>query len=364
MSVIRMSLWKRVLLAAPLICAFGHTQQVDAAVSVRVDARPVSDPIEVSVSVTDASGGPVVGLTASDFQLSVDGVAVASPTFSLPPAQGTRKVSVVFAMDFSSTVRSAALEPMQNAVVAFINAMAPGDYAAIVKFNESNPAQASVVQPFTAIDGGAGNSALISAVMAPYDGTGSNVLDAVELSIQQLTSPPTPLPDGPKAVVLISDGRDNASTTDVPTVVAAANAGGVAIFTVGVGNIAPGDNILAQLAEGTGATYLPAPTDGQIADAYAEISSLLNNEYLLTFTSTITDCSSHNLQVTVTSQEPATSSFTRCDTAPPPPPPPTVGGGGGGGGGAVGLLELGAGIALLALVRRRRMSKGRRLDDR
>jgi hypothetical protein len=85
---------------------------------------------------------------------------------------------------------------------------------------------------------------------------------------------------------------------------------------------------------------------------------------LLTFTSTITDCSSHNLQVTVTSQEPATSSFTRCDTAPPPPPPPTVGGGGGGGGGAVGLLELGAGIALLALVRRRRMSKGRRLDDR
>jgi VWFA-related protein len=353
-----MSLWKRVLLVAPLIFAFGHAQQAGAAVAVRVDARPVSDPIEVSVSVTNASGGPVTGLTASDFQLSVDGTAVASPTFSLPPAQGTRKVSVVFAMDFSSTVRSAALEPMQNAVVAFINAMAPGDYAAIVKFNESNPDKASVVQPFTAIDdGGAGDSQLISQVMAPYDGTGSNVLDAVALSIQQLTSPPTTLPDGPKAVVLVSDGRDNASTTDVPAVVAAANAGGIAIFTIGVGNIAPGDNILAQMAAGTGATYLPAPTDGQIADAYAQISSLLNNEYLLTFQSSITDCSSHSLQVTVTGQTAATSSFTRCDAAPPPPPPVGDDGGGGGGGGAIGLLELGAGIGLLALVRRRRTTK-------
>ena len=57
MSVIRMSLWKRVLLVAPLIFAFGHAQQAGAAVAVRVDARPVSDPIEVSVSVTNASGG-------------------------------------------------------------------------------------------------------------------------------------------------------------------------------------------------------------------------------------------------------------------------------------------------------------------
>jgi VWFA-related protein len=352
MSVIRMSLWKRVLLVAPLFFALGLTQQAGAAVSVRVDARPVSEPIEVSVSVTDASGGPVTGLTASDFQLSVDGVAVASPTFSLPPAQdGTRKVSVVFAMDFSSSVRSAALEPMQNAVVAFINAMKPGDYAAIVKFNDTNPSKVSVVQPFTAIDGGAGTSALISAVMAPYDGSGSNVLDGVALAVQQLASPPVTLPEGPKAVVVVSDGRDNASTTDVATVKAAANAAGVPIFAIGVGDIAPGDNKLSQLAAGTSGTYLAAPTDAEIAGAYAKVSSLLNNEYLLTFSSSITDCGSHSLQVTVTGQDAATSSFTRCDTAPPPPPPPpTTGGGGGGGGGAIGLLELGAGFGLLTLV--------------
>jgi VWFA-related protein len=355
MSVIRMSLWQRVLLVAPLIFAFGHAPQAGAAVAVRVDARPVSEPIEVSVSVTDASGGPVSGLTASDFQLSVDGVAVASPTFSLPPAQdGTRKVSVVFAMDFSSSVRSVALEPMQDAVVAFINAMKPGDYAAIVKFNETNPEKVSVVKEFTEIDGpaGAGTSALVSAVMAPYDGTGSNVLDGAALAVQQLASPPVTLPAGPKAVVLISDGRDNASTTDVPTVVAAANAAGIPIFTIGVGNIAAGDNKLSQLAAGTSGTYLAAPTDAEIADAYAQVSSLLNNEYLLTFQSSITDCGSHSLQVTVTGQDAVTSSFTRCDAA---PPPPTVGGGGGGGGGgAIGLLELGAGIGLLTLVRRRR----------
>jgi VWFA-related protein len=350
-----MSLWQRVLLIAPLIFAFGHVPQAGAAVALRVDARPVSEPIEVSVSVTDASGGPVTGLTASDFQLAVDGVAVASPTFSLPPAQdGTRKVSVVFAMDFSSTVRLAALEPMQDAVVAFINAMEPGDYAAIVKFNDTQ--KASVVIGFTEIDGAAGTSALIGEVMAGYDGTGSNVLDGAALAVQQLASPPVTLPEGPKAVILISDGRDNASTATVPEVVAAANAAGIPIFTIGVGDVPAGDNKLTQLAAGTSGTYLAAPSDAQIAEAYAAVSSLLSNEYLLTFQSSITDCNSHSLQVTVTGQTAATSSFTRCDAPPPPPPPPTVGGGGGGGGGggAVGLLELGAGIALLALVRRRR----------
>jgi hypothetical protein len=36
------------------------------------------------------------------------------------------------------------------------------------------------------------------------------------------------------------------------------------------------------MAAGTGAT-ISRPTDGQIAAAYAEISTCFNNEYLLTF---------------------------------------------------------------------------------
>ena len=154
-----------------------------AEVSLRVDARSVADPIQAFVGVTDANGHPVAGLGASDFELLVDGSAVSSPTFSLPPAQGESKVSVVLAMDKSQTVKKAADDAMRAAVTDFINSMQVGDYAAVVMFNGTNPDKASVVQPFTQIDGGAGTSALVSAANAPYEGSGSNILDDVTLSI-------------------------------------------------------------------------------------------------------------------------------------------------------------------------------------
>ncbi len=69
-----------------------------------------------------------------------------------------------------------------------------------------------MVQPFTEIDGAAGTSALIGAVMAPYPGNGTNLLDAINLAVNQFSAPPVPLPTGPKAVIAITDGGDNASS--------------------------------------------------------------------------------------------------------------------------------------------------------
>jgi len=341
--------------------------QASAGLTVRVDAQPVTDPIDVFIDVTDTAGAPVGGLKATDFTVLVDGTTVASPTFSLPPSQDpNRHVSVVFAMDMSSSVQNGSLVDMQNAVIAFINAMQNGDYAAIVKFNNSNPSKASVVQPFTAIDHAAGTSALLSAVTAPYPGTGSNIRDGVALSIEQLKSPPTALPTGPKAVVLVSDGKDDASTTSLDTVLASAHAASVPVFTIGVGT--PGTNgtkLLTDLATGTGAVYLPAPTPSQIASAYQTLLNQLNNEYLLSFTSSITDCNSHTLEARVTGQTAVTQTFQRC-TAPPAPPPPAPtpgdnkGDSGGGGGGALGIAELGFCALLgLAAARRRRFGADR-----
>jgi|GEM_PF-5724472 Predicted membrane protein len=333
--------------------AIGAATTANAAVSVRVDARPVSDPIEAFVSVTDANNRPVAGLSAADFTLLVDGTAVASPNFSLPPAQGTSRVSVVFAMDMSQTVQQAALDPMRAAVTEFIDSMVAGDYAAIVKFNNTNAQKASVVQGWTQIDdGGTGDSTLTSAANAPYQGSGSNILDGVALSIDQIRTPSLALPAGPKAVVLISDGRDNASATNLATVLGSANAGSVTVFTIGVGNV--GGTLLQDLAAGTGGEYLAAPDAAQIAAAYQRISNMLRNEYLLTFTSPITDCNSHSLETRVTGQTAVTSTFSRCD-------PPTggggggggdSGGGGGGGGGALGWFEIFAGLALVAVAHR------------
>lgn len=356
MNVIGISLWKRASIGATLFAAL-WAAPAQSAVTVRVEARPVSDPIQVFVSVTNSSGQPVTGLRASDFTVLVDGNTVSNPTFSQPTSQDpNRRTSVVLAMDMSNTIQQSVLDDMQQAVVTFINSMQIGDYAAIVKFNNTNPNKASVVQDFTRIDKAAGNSALVSAVMAPYPGSGTNVLDAALLSVQTLRSPSVTLPNGPKAVVLISDGRDNASTTTLNNVVTTANQASIPIFTIGIGQLtASGEKLLSDLASGTSATFLKAPTSSQITNAYAQISQQLSNEYLLTFNSSITDCGSHQLEVRVTSQSPASTTFTRCTATTPPPRDED---GGGGGGGRIGATEVVAGLALLVLARRRWTRRG------
>ena len=48
---------------------------------------------------------------------------------------------------------------------------------------------------------------------------------------------PPPLPAGPKAIILISDGGENESSLSQSDVVALANANSIPIFTIGVGDL-------------------------------------------------------------------------------------------------------------------------------
>jgi VWFA-related protein len=287
--------------------------QAQAEVALRVEARPIGDPIRAYVTVTDAGGNPVGGLGQADFTVAVDGTNIATPPVQQPPVNDPgQHVSVVFAMDYSFSVQTAARAAMEQAVTEFIESMAVGDYAAIVKFNGKNGA--SVVQPFTAING-TGNTALLAAVSTDYPGSGTNLFDAVITATAQFTSPPVGLPAGPKAIILISDGGENESTADINEAVGDANDAGIAIFTIGVGDFSPpnAQSILNALADQTGGDFYPAPTEPEIGDAYVAISQLLNNEYLLSFVSAIADCDEHTLTVTVAGQAaPANATFTRC----------------------------------------------------
>jgi len=289
--------------------------QAQAEVALRVEARPIADPIRAYVTVTDAGGNPVGGLGAADFTVAVDGTNIATPPVQQPPANDPgQHVSVVFAMDYSYSVQTVARTAMEQAVTEFINSMAVGDYAAIVKFNHTNPNRASVVREFTAVDG-AGNTALLNAVTSNYTGSGTNIFDAIVVATTQFTSPPVPLPAGPKVIILVSDGAENQSTADINDAVAAANDAGIAIFTIGVGDFtaANAQSILNALPDQTGGDFYPAPTGPEIGDAYVAISQLLNNEYLLSFASAISDCNQHTLSVTVAGQAaPANATFTRC----------------------------------------------------
>ena len=350
---------------------------VFAEVKLRVEARPITDPINVFVTVTngDNNGTPVAGLTDQDFTVLVDGEPVLTPVnFSLSPIQDEqRRVAVIFAMDYSSSV-SNARAIVEGSVTEFLNNMQIGDYAGIIKFNSSLGAQ--LLPPlFVEIADEGVRQALIDAVGFEYSGLGSPVYEAVKLAVEQFKS--TTLPAGPKAIVVVSDGFDNDSSVTGPQTATLANDEEISIFSVAVGdpiNL----SAMTELAFQTGGQFYLADDDDAIESAYGAILTLLQNEYLLTFDSSITDCNVHVVEVQVTGFDPATSTFTRCTPSstsptpvPTPPPEGDVGGtplpppsddggqpsdsGGGGGGGAFGPLGLIAGLSLLAMRRRIRL---------
>lgn len=312
-------------LTVVILFALAFAVPASADVDLRVEARPVDQPIQAFVTVTSSAGVPVPGLTAADFTVRIDSqlITLQGPDVTLPPAQdATQKLSVVFVMDYSQSVVAVARTEMQDAVIDFIAAMNDGDQAAVVKFNFENPLGASLVAPFTEIDAVLGNQPLVDAVLSDYPGDGTNLLDAVEVALNHMLNPPATLPDGPKAIILISDGAENSSLIEASDVFQLANANSIPIFTIGIGDLTiPGsEQLMRDLGFLTGGDFFEAPSPTEISDAYASISTRLNNEYLITIPSGIGDCATHEFELTVTGNAPVTVMFTRriCDTVPDP----------------------------------------------
>ncbi len=300
--------WLRVI--GLLSVAVLLTGPARADIDLRVESRPNTDPIEAFVRVTDGSGS-VTGLTAADFAVTLDGAALTTFTLGLPPDQDpTQKSSIAFVLGARVAT---------SLVTDFINQMAVGNYAAIIRFKPrlDEPVVDTVVQPFTPIDGGTGIlidflATQYRSSFRPYD----PLFHGMILAIDQFA---TSLPNGPKAIVLISGGDDRYTTETLSDVVAYANRSSIPIFTIGVGDMAANPAaaaLMSSLAADTGGNYFDASDQAKIAEAYVTISALLRHSYRLTIPqATVTDCNPHMLAVMSQGQT-ASGPVTRCDTTP------------------------------------------------
>jgi hypothetical protein len=334
----------------------------DPTFSVRIAPSPVASPIKVFVTVTTEGAAVAPRLEAANFSVEVDGVVQPLPpeNFQLPAAlDKDQQVSVVFAMDYSGSTRGVQ-GTMEDAVLAFIDRMALGDYAAVLKFNDSQPKSEWILPCFEKIDGGSGTSMLESGVRRPFDGSGSPVIDAINEALKLFASTPT-LPKGPRAIILASDGGDNSSVSTGLAVVTEANKQGVAVFGIGLGDTSlnvrnrniTGAELMRELAGQTGGWYGEATDSSSIGELYLQVSNLLENEYLLVFPYDVKECQTYGMRILISGEEfddfsTLVNVSSRC--------PSSTGGGSGssGGGGAFGPLGLIAGLSLLALRRRRR----------
>ena len=269
-----------------------------ADIELRVESRPIVQPIDAYVLVTDGES-PIAGLTAGDFSITLDGTALAEFEFSLPPSQDpSQSVSIV-------VVAQADDYPPASVYTALIDALDVGDHVSVVKYQgdiEVFRSGGVEILPFTQVDGGAGSDALkefLQSRLSPSVGPPVFFYEALLAGLGEFARPSVSLPDGPEAIVAIGTGGGRNSLSEV---IALANANSIPILNVGYASLDPYPDLVARsrsLAENTGGFRVQMPADANLAVGLAQMASWLENGYRVTIPQgAITDCNPHVLEVT------------------------------------------------------------------
>ncbi|HIJ81478.1 MAG TPA: VWA domain-containing protein [Desulfuromonadales bacterium] len=242
--------------------------------------------VKLYVSAVDQAGSPLSGLTSANFVVKEDGVTQTPLTVTTTSTQNA-PASIALALDYSGSMSGTPVTDMQNAAVNFINQLGTQDAAELVKFSTT----AQTVQGFSS-----NKTALAGAVTAAWSGTGSNtaLYDAVYQGISE-----TALRGGRMAVIAMTDGYENASSHSATQVIDLANSKGVPVFTIGLGSVDTA--ALQKLATGTGGQYYYAPTSADLQAIYNRIANIINNQYIITYTTTGSGTAGRTAAVSVSS---------------------------------------------------------------
>lgn len=231
--------------------------------------RIAVDLVELYVTVTDGARRPVEGLAASVFTVREDGRPQEIRSFEVArdlPLQATLMVDLSASMaERLATAREAALDFFEQTI-------GPEDGLALVTFNHhpANPV------PFTH------DFERFAEGLAGLRAEGGTALyDSLVFALFQGESL-----KGQRAVLLISDGRDEDSRFSLDEALEAVRRAGVAIYSIGL-DLEKGRarRTLRQLSEESGGRAFFVDRAGELARVYAAIRDELRSKYLLTYQS-------------------------------------------------------------------------------
>lgn len=236
-------------------------------------------------SVEDKKGRFVPGLTAKDFRLLDERVPQEIKYFSV---ESDEPVAIAFLLDVSGSMRqSGKLDAAKEAIRHFVDELRPQDRFALICFADE---QVSWITQFTSdrerflerllVQEGYGQTALHDAVAA----TPKLVDEEIK---------------GRKAIVLITDGVDNASRLTVHEAIQTARRIEVPIFTVGFSTLPWEDEkrakelginmaVLRLFADETGGELFVVRDPDEMKESVARISSTMRQQYLIGYTPGIT----------------------------------------------------------------------------
>lgn len=227
--------------------------------------------VALPVSVTDASGNAVTGLKAQDFRIFEDGHPQEITMFE----EGDNPVSVGLVVDHSRSMGSK-LSAVAAAVWAFAHSSNPRDEMFVVDFNDDVTVELMHGKGFTSDPGELSNAVRAVAARgrtALYDAIAEGL---VHLQLANWDR---------KALIVVSDGGDNASQQKFPQILSLARRSQVMIYSI----VLVGDDeeenpkVLLRLSKETGGVaYSPSSVDA-VTDVSKRIARDLREQYTLGF---------------------------------------------------------------------------------
>lgn len=262
---------------APLQAAGGTQVRVT-----QVDASQFPK-ITVYISVTDASGEPMsidpnrITISENGVRMKIDQVRAISGTRG--KSEGER-LTTLLVIDVSGSMNEAGkLDAAKKAAGAYVDQMRTGDQAGLLTFST----QITLVQPVTA-DHNALKAAIDKLQAADY----TAMYDALGKGVENLQSVP-----GRKTIIVMTDGLDNRSKSNVDDVVKQIGPSGLSISAVGLGEPSQGtasmagidESALKSLAQRTGGLYSYVKDADALTKLFQYYGRVLQNEYAITYTS-------------------------------------------------------------------------------
>jgi len=254
----------------------------------KVNSEPYPDSIALYIRVYDNDGKLITNLAPPYYkgeedyhkiwsglteQIGDDGKPVEIGEFSVREFSDQDGIpyELALVLDYSGTMGTN-IAGLEKAASAFVQLKRPQDRIAVVKFDKapqvvtaSTSSQSDLLAAFTGsgLKGYGGYTALYA---------------AAKMGAEQLVSAPA---DHPRAVVLFTDGEDNASTINVSEVYKYCRQNNIPVFTVAFGAI--NKEVLTDIATYTGGRFYQTYTTDELQAAFEDIYRSLRNYYLMTY---------------------------------------------------------------------------------
>jgi Ca-activated chloride channel homolog len=231
-----------------------------------------SELVSVPVSVTDAQGNFVPGLSRENFRIYEDNRPQEISLFE----QEDTPVSVGLLVDHSGSMESK-LSNVASAVAAFAHSSNPRDEMFVVDFGDDVTVELMGGKAFTSDSGD-----LQQAVLAVSARGRTALYDAVAEGLIHLRLARWPK----KSLILISDGGDNASHNRYSQIRASARTSQVSIYAIGLVNEAGEEEnprVLRQLCKDTGGLAFFPKSRKAVVDYAIDFARDLREQYLLGF---------------------------------------------------------------------------------